>query len=95
MFGDTQTMYHVTDGANVESILNEGLLGDDRGFVFLTSSVEEAEYIGEIYDTIDDAVVFEVEVADHRLEDDPDPHGELDSHAHSGDIAPNNLTIVE
>lgn len=93
----TKTLYHVTDESNVDSIRNEGLLpnpADSRRLVFLTTSVEEAEHIGEIYDTIDDAVVFEVEVMKHKVMDDPEPHGDLDSYAHRGEIPAHDVQVV-
>lgn len=93
----TQTLYHVTDESNVESILEEGLLpnpADNRRLVFLTSSVDEAEYIGEIYDTIDDPVVLEAEVMEHKIMDDPEPHGDLDSYAHRGEIPSHDVQVV-
>lgn len=93
----TETLYHVTDAANVDSILDDGLLpsfADSQELVFLTTSVEEAEYIGEIYDTIDEPVVLEVEVMSHKLRDDPEPHGELDSIAHSGAIPAYDVAVV-
>lgn len=87
-------MYHVTDAENKDSILENGLKGDRRGLVFLTSSLDEAKDIGNIYDTIEDRVVFEAEVMENSLREDPDPHGDLDSRAHSGDIMPVDLSVV-
>ena len=77
----TQTLYHVTDKQNVDSILSEGLLADNRGFVFMTTTVKEAERVGDIYDTIDEPVVLAVEVMEHKIESDPDPHGDIESRA--------------
>ena len=77
----TKTMYHATDASNAESIRENGLRADERGLVFVTTSHSEAERVGEIYPTIDDTVVFEVEVREHQIEADPDPHGDLDSRA--------------
>lgn len=94
----TKTMYHVTDAANVDSILGEGLQPnptDSRRLVFLTTTTDEASHIGEIYDTIDDPVVLEVEVMEHKLIDDPEPHGELDSYAHLGEIPSHNVRVLE
>lgn len=94
----TETMYHVTDAANVDSILAEGLQpdpADSRRLVFLTSSADEAAHIGEIYDTIDDPVVLEVEVMEHNLMDDPEPHGDLDSYAHRGEIPAHDVRVLE
>lgn len=95
----TQTLYHVTDESNVESIQNGGLVphpsrGHHDNFVFLTTSEEEAEYIGEIYNTVDDPAVFEVEVMEHKLQEDPDPHGDLDSYAHRGEIPTHDVELV-
>lgn len=77
----TKTLYHVTDAANVDSILEDGLIADDRGFVFTTTTDAEARRVGGIYDTIDDAVVLSVEVMEHQIEPDPDPHGDIESRA--------------
>lgn len=77
----TETLYHVTDESNVDSILDDGLRADRRGLVFATPDPEEAERVGEIYDHIDDAAVLAIEVLEHSIEDDPDPHGDIDSRA--------------
>jgi RNA:NAD 2'-phosphotransferase (TPT1/KptA family) len=77
----TQTLYHATDAANVDSILTEGLRADDRGLVFATPDAAEAERVGEIYNHIDDVAVVEVEVMEHQIEADPDPHGDINSRA--------------
>ena len=76
-----RNLYHVTDEANVDSIKKQGLLADDRGFVFATTSPEEATKVGEIYDHIDNAAVLEIEVMEHQIEEDPDPHGDIESRA--------------
>lgn len=94
----TETLYHVTDESNVESIEEDGLLpnpADSRKLVFLTSTAEEAEHIGEIYDTIDNSVVLEVEVMEHNLMEDPEPHGNLDSYAHRGSIPAHDVSVLE
>jgi len=94
----TDTLYHVTDVSNVDSILEEGLLpnpSDSRRLVFLTGSAEEAAHIGEIYDTIDDPVVLEAEVMEHKLMDDPEPHGDLESYAHRGEIPAYDIDVVD
>jgi RNA:NAD 2'-phosphotransferase (TPT1/KptA family) len=90
-------MYHATDASNVESILSEGLRTDERGLVFVTTSKSEAERVGEIYDTIDDTVVLEVEVREHQIREDPDPHGDLDSRAvdAGGKILPRYIEVAE
>lgn len=85
----TKQMFHVTDESNVESILETGLRADRRGLVFVTPTSEEAARVGDIYNHIDTPVVLEVEVITHQLRDDPDPHGNIDSHAVSvGDKIP-------
>jgi len=76
-----QNLYHVTDEANLESIKEDGLLADHRGFVFATPTADEAEEVGEIYDHIDNAIVLEIEVMEHQIEEDPDPHGDIESRA--------------
>jgi RNA:NAD 2'-phosphotransferase (TPT1/KptA family) len=90
-------MYHATDASNVDSILSGGLQSDTRGLVFVTTSKSEAERVGEIYDTIDDTVVLEVEVREHQIREDPDPHGDLDSRAVDvgGEILPRYVKVAE
>lgn len=93
----TRTMYHVTDESNVDSILEEGLQpnpADSRRLVFFTTTTEEAEHIGEIYDTVEEPVVLEAEVMEHKLMDDPEPHGELDSYAHRGAVPAHDVSVV-
>jgi RNA:NAD 2'-phosphotransferase (TPT1/KptA family) len=90
----TNTLYHATDAAKKDSIQVEGLRAGMKNLVFLTTTAEEAEYIGDIYDTIDDTVIFEVEVMEHNLREDPEPHGDLDSYAHHGDIPAHDVEVV-
>lgn len=93
----TRTLYHVTDVANVDSIRENGLQpnpADSDRLVFLTSTVGEAAHIGEIYPTIDEPVVFEAEVMEHKVMDDPEPHGDLDSFAHRGEIPAHDVEVV-
>lgn len=92
---ETKTLYHVTDAAHVESIQEHGLKGDNRGYVFVTDSVEEALHIGEIYPTIESPAVFEAEIEERHLIDDPDPHGDLNSWACTVDIPSCDLELVE
>ena len=90
----TRTMYHVTDESNVDSISAEGLRSGIKNLVFLTTTPEEAEEIGDIYHTIEEPVVFEAEVMDHKLMEDPEPHGDLNSFAHRGDIPAHDVAEV-
>jgi hypothetical protein len=93
---DTTTLYHATSGENKESIQQQGLqAGDLRDYVFLAGSESEARELGEIYPEITDPVVFEVEVADHKIKPDPEPHGDYDSFAHRGDIAPRDIECLD
>jgi len=94
----TATMYHATDATNKDSILEAGLQpqdGDRDRLVFLTTNREDAETVADVYPSIDDGVIFAVEVADRELMEDPEPHGDLDSRAHRGEIASENLTVVQ
>jgi len=93
----TETLYHVTDTSNVDSILAEGLKpnpADADRLVFLAGDADEAARVGELYDTIDDPVVLEVEVMEHKVMDDPEPHGDLDSYAHRGPIPSHDVEVV-
>lgn len=90
----TKTLYHVTDASNTDSIKSEGLKAGFKNFVFFTDSETEAERIGEIYDNIDEPVVFEVKIMEHKLQDDPEPHGDLNSFAHRGDIPAHDVEVV-
>jgi len=93
----TKTLYHATDASNAESIKQNGLKSDERGLVFVTTSESEAERVGEIYPTIDETVIFEVEVREHQIQEDPDPHGDLDSRAVSTSekILPRYIEVAE
>lgn len=89
-------MFHATDASNVDSIKREGLkAGDLRNWVFLTDTAADAEFLGDVYDTIDDAVVFRVEVQDWKVEDDPEPSGDVETFVHRGDIRPDQLEVVD
>jgi RNA:NAD 2'-phosphotransferase (TPT1/KptA family) len=89
-----RTVYHATDRANRDSIETKGLQTDERGFVFVTTNKDDAKRVGDFYDTIDDVVIFECEVMDCHLREDPDPHGDIDSRAHTGGIMPVDLRVV-
>jgi len=95
---EMQTLYHVTDATNVESIMTDGLkprATDNRRLVFFTTTEAEAREIGEIYDTIDQPVVIEAEVRSDKCMPDPEPHGDLDSVAHSGPVPSHDLRVVD
>jgi len=91
-----RTMFHVTDASNVDSIKQQGLkAGDLRDWVFLTDTAAAAEFLGEVYDTIDNPVVFRAEVAERKIGDDPEPSGDVDTFTHRGDIRPSRLEVVD
>lgn len=94
----TETLYHVTDASNVDSIMAEGLKpnpADSDRLVFLAGSADEAARVGEIYDTIDEAVVLEAEVMEHKIMDDPEPHGDIDSYAHRGSVPAHDVEVIQ
>ena len=92
-------VYHVTHEDNVESIEENGLKPspsishDYAEYVYVTPSREDAEEVVDAYYAGPEAVVIEAKVAEHKLIDDPDPHGDLNSLAHDGWIEPSNLEV--
>lgn len=85
-----QTMFHVTDEANVDSILDSGLQPQrDGGKVFLMDDAEKAEEYGRLMPVVDNPVVLEVEVLEHKVtHDDEEPGEEFKDHAYfvRGDV---------
>lgn len=94
-------VYHVTHEDNVESIKETGLEPSPSinhayaEYVFVTPSRDDAEDVIDAYYAGPEAVVFKAKVAEHRLIDDPDPCGDLNSLAHEGHIDPKYVEVVE
>ncbi len=93
-----QTMFHVTERENVDSIQAEGLLADDAmNKVFLMDDAEKAREYGELMPVIDDPAVLEVEVLEHKVtHDDEEPGEEFREHAFfvRGDVPPHRIEGV-
>jgi len=94
-------VYHVTHEDNVESIKESGLEPSPSinhnyaEYVYVTPTQEDAKDVIDAYYSGPEAVVLKAKVAEHKLIEDPDPHGELNSLAHDGHISPQNVTVVE
>lgn len=94
-----ETMYHVTDASNVESILSEGIeAGQAKNRVFLMDDPEKALEYGEVLDVHDDPVVLSVDVQEHKITpDDEEPGEEFADHAFfvRGDVPAHRVETVE
>jgi len=94
-------VYHVTHEDNVESIKKNGLETspsinhDYSEYVYVTPTREDADDVIDAYYGCGNSAVIKAKVAEHRLIDDPDPHGDLTSFAHEGHIPPRCLELVE
>jgi len=93
-----QTMFHVTERENVDSIQSEGLLADDTmNKVFMMDDAEKAHEYGKLMPVIDDPTVLEVKVLEHKLtHDDEEPGEEFREHAFyvRGDISAHRIDGV-
>jgi hypothetical protein len=94
-------VYHVTHEDNVESIRDSGLEGsasinhDYAEYVFVVPTLEDADDVIDVYFSGPEAVVIKAQVAEYKLIEDPDPHGELNSFAHNGSIDPSSIEVLE
>jgi len=93
-------VYHVTHEDNVESIKESGLEPspsinhDYAEYVYVVPTRDDADDVIDAYYGAGNSVVIKAQVADHKLIDDPDPHGDLNSLAHNGHIDPSNIEVV-
>ena len=94
-------VYHVTHEDNVESIKDEGLKPSPSinhnyaEYVYVVPEREDADDVIDAYYSGPEAVVIKAKVAEHKLQPDPDPHGDLNSLAHNGHIPPRSIEVVE
>lgn len=88
-------MYHVTDASNVDQIMEEGLQPDHNGEIFLTETIEDAEFLGEAYHTIEEPVVLEATVMESSIREGPGDAGDVDEYVKSGPIMPVDLGVVD
>jgi RNA:NAD 2'-phosphotransferase (TPT1/KptA family) len=97
----SETVYHVTHEDNIDSIKQEGLKPSPsitqnyEEYVYVTPTRDDADDVVDAYFAGPEAVVIEAKVASHKLMDDPDPHGDLNSLAHNGHIDPEWLTVED
>jgi len=97
----SKEVFHVTDEENVDSIFEQGLQPspsiNDRGeYVFVTPSEDAAKEVEDAYFASgDDTAMIKASVPEFKLMDDPDPHGDLDSLAYNGEIAPDFLERID
>ena len=97
----SRTVYHVTHENNVESIKQNGLEPSPSineayaEYVYVVPTREDADDVIDAYYGCGNSVVIKASVAEHRLNEDPDPHGDLNSLAHSGHISPGYLEVVD
>jgi hypothetical protein len=91
----TETMFHVTDASNVDSILEDGLQPQrDGGLVFFMDNEDDAREYGEIMPTVEDPVVFEAEVMEHTLRPDSEEPGNYPAYEKTGGVAPHDVELV-
>jgi len=96
----SKTVYHVTHKKHVDSIKANGLEPspsinhDYAEYVYVTPTRDDADDVIDAYYGAGNSVVIEATVAEHKLIDDPDPHGDLNSLAHNGHIPPRALRVV-
>jgi len=93
-----ETYYHASNAENKDSILENGLQpqsSDVDNLVFITTNKEDAETVADVYPTIENGVIFEVEIDENNVFEDPEPHGELDSRAHRGAVPPHKISVAE
>jgi hypothetical protein len=94
-------VYHVTHEDNVESIRDSGLEPSPSinhnyaEYVYIVPSLDDADDVIDAYYAGPEAVVIKAQVAEHKLIEDPDPHGDLNSFAHNGHIDPSNIEVLE
>ena len=73
----TETMFHVTDAENADSILESGVQPQRAGGkTFYMDNEADAREYGELMPTISEPVVFAVEVMSHTLSEDSEEPGD-------------------
>ena len=91
----TQTMFHVTDESNVDSIQESGLQTPRAGGkVFLMDNADDAREYGELMPAVEEPVVFEVEVMEYTLRPDSEEPGDYPAYEKNGGIAAHDVELV-
>jgi len=90
----TKTMFHVTDETNIDSIMEEGLQPGVDGEIYFTDNVEDAEFLGEVYPTIEEPVVLEAEVMECHIREGPGDAGDVDEFVKSSAVMPVDLEVA-
>ena len=90
----TKTMFHVTDGSNVDSIMAEGLQPGAHGQIYLTDNKEDAEFLGEVYPTIEEPVVLKAEVMECNIHEGPGDAGEVTEYVKNAAVMPVDLEVA-
>jgi len=94
-------VYHVTHEDNVESIKENGLETSPSishnfaEYVYVVPTREDADDVIDAYYGAGNSTVIKAKVCEHKLKEDPDPHGDLNSLAHSGHIPARCVEVVE
>lgn len=91
----TQTMFHVTDESNLDNIMEEGLQPGADDNVYLAETVEDAEFLGDVYPHIEEPVVLEAEVMECNVREGPGDAGEVDEYVKGGAIMPVDLEVCD
>lgn len=87
-------MFHVTDESNVDSIMAEGLQPGADGQIYLTETEGDAEFLGEVYDTMDNPTVLEVSVMACHIREGPGDAGDVDEYVKDGAVMPVDLEVA-
>lgn len=87
-------MFHVTDESNVDSILEEGLQPGADGEIYFTDNSEDAEFLGDVYSTIEEPVVLEAEVMECHIRGGPGDAVDVDEYVKDDAVMPVDLEVV-
>lgn len=90
----TKTMFHVTDESNVGSIMEDGLQPGADDEIYFTDNSEDAEFLGEVYPTIEEPVVLEAEVMGCHIREGPGDAGDVDEYVKDGAVMPVDLEVA-
>ena len=90
----TKTMFHVTDETNVDSIMEEGLQPGADDEIYFTDNAEGAEFLGEVYPTIEEPVVLKAEVMECHIREGPGDAGNVDEFVKDGAVMPVDLEVA-
>jgi len=91
----TQTMYHVTDESNVDSIMTEGIQPGPQGEIYLTDSANDARMLGDVYPSIEDPVVLAADVMECNIHEGPGDAGDIAEFVKRGPIMPVDVEVQD